>query len=482
MKNKIYVIAVSALSIIGCSENLDLYPTTQFTADTFYTSEEQISQAVDEIYRQLGLHYDSQGLPALYGELRSDNAYIRQAGAGNDFKQQIDEFYITSNNGLIQNAWEDSYEAISICNNILHQLENTNVEIESSQLSLMKAQVLTIRSLIYFNLVRTFGAVPYVDQRITQEESYNFLRVDPDEIYQNLIQDLNFAKENLPPSYTGNDIGRVTRYGAAAILAKLYLTIGNKSAAQTELEFIIDSGHYSLDANSDGVVNVEDYLFLFLPDTKNSESSILEVQYLSGQNAFNSFHQIDYAPWSFDYHLPGQTTNFRGSGLNTPTEDLAEEFEIDDPRLPISISPGFTVLATGDFTAYPSTMKFYDPNFENAGQNVEIIRFADILLMYAEVTNDPEYLNMVRARVGLPPYGSASYPSDKYPTLPLAIYHERRVELSFEFKRFFDLVRHNRAIEVMSAKGYDINEDKLLFPIPLNETDINPDLTQNPGY
>jgi hypothetical protein len=102
--------------------------------------------------------------------------------------------------------------------------------------------------------------------------------------------------------------------------------------------------------------------------------------------------------------------------------------------------------------------------------------------MYAEVTNDPEYLNMVRARVGLPPYGSAGYPSDKYPTLPLAIYHERRMELCFEFHRFFDLVRHDHALEVMGSKGYDINENKLLFPIPLNEIDINPDLNQNPGY
>lgn len=483
MKNKIYLLAATVLfSVLGCSDDLELYPTTQFTADTFYQNEQQISQAVDEVYRQLGIHYDSQGLPALYGELRSDNAFIRQAASGNDFLQQIDEFNLTAQNGLIQNTWEQSYAAINICNDVLYRIENSTADIDDSTANLMKAQVLTVRSLIYFNMVRAWGAVPYVDRRITPQEAYEFTRTEPNIIYENLIGDLNFAKENLPETYSGVDEGRITKYGAAAILAKIHLRNQNLSQAQTELEFIMNSGYFSLDANSDGEVNLEDYHFLFEPDTKNSKSSILEVQYLSGENAFNSSHQIDYAPWSFGYYLPGQTRTFRGSGINTPTEDLAEEFENDDPRSSTTIRPGFTILSTGEFLAYPSTMKFYDPNFERAGQNFEIIRYADILLMYAEITNDPEYLNMVRERVGVPAYGSAGYPSDQYPTLALAIEHERRVELAFEFHRFFDLVRTGRAIEVMSELGYSIDKNQLLFPIPLNEIDINPDLEQNPGY
>ncbi len=483
MKNKIYLLASTVFfSLLGCSDDLELFPTTQFTADTFYQNEQQISQAVDEVYRQLGIHYDSRGLPALYGELRSDNAYIRQTAAGNNFLQQIDEFHESAENGLIQSAWEQSYAAINICNNILYRIENSTAEIDASKAALMKDQVLTVRSLIYFNMVRAWGAVPFVDRKITPQEAYDFTRTEPNNIYENIINDLKFAKENLPEVYNGVDVGRITKFGASAILTKIYLRNQNLSEAQTELEFIINSGHFSLDANNDGEVNVNDYLFLFEPDTKNSKSSILEVQYLSGDNAFNSNHQIDYAPWSFDYYLPGQTRTFRGSGINTPTEDLAEEFENDDPRISTTLRPGFTILSTGEFLAYPSTMKFYDPNFERAGQNVEVIRYADILLMYAEVTNDPQYLNMVRERVGLPAYGSAGYPSDLYPTIQLAIEHERRVELAFEFHRFFDLVRTGRAIEVISELGFNINENQLLFPIPLNEIDINPELEQNPGY
>ncbi|MEX2568217.1 MAG: RagB/SusD family nutrient uptake outer membrane protein, partial [Cyclobacteriaceae bacterium] len=126
--------------------------------------------------------------------------------------------------------------------------------------------------------------------------------------------------------------------------------------------------------------------------------------------------------------------------------------------------------------------KYFDPNWFNPGQNFEIIRYADILLMYAEVTGNADYLNMVRNRVGLPPYGSPEYPSDLYPTLELAIEHERRVELGMEMHRFFDLIRTGRATEVMQGKVSSFDNNKLHFPIPQYAIDVNPGLTQNPGY
>src|SRR5690606_33932392 len=249
-----------------------------------------------------------------------------------------------------------------------------------------------------------------------------------------------------------------------------------------ELKEIIDSGRFSLDANGDGTVNAADYEHLFQPGTKNSRASILEIQYLAGENAVNSNHQTQYMPFHWAFHLPGMNETFRGTGMNTPTQDLINEFEPNDTiRKRVSVYPGYVNLDTDQFIDYPFTMKFYDPNWRYPGQNFEIIRYADILLMYSEVTNDPTYLNMVRARVGLPGFGEPGYP-EQYSTLELALEHERRVELCFEFHRFFDLVRTGRAVEVMGAKGVDINQNKLLFPIPLRAIDVNPDLTQNVGY
>lgn len=483
MKKFIYLIfAVAFFVFQGCSDDLDLYPLTTTTEGTFYKNETEIQQAADYIYGRLGQHYNAQGVCDLYGELYSDNTRIILATGANNYREQISDFFIGSDNALINSAWNNSYKDIFICNNVLYQIENTTVELDDSKIKILEGQTMLVRALIYFNMVRAWGAIPYIDKKVSPEESYDYLRVEPSIIYQKLIADLNYCKEVLPNSYTGKDVGRVTKYGAAAILAKIYLTLGDKNKAMTELEYIINSNLYSLDANNDGTVNVDDYLYIFAPNTKNCKSSVLEAQYMAGENAFNTNHQSTYTPFNWDFHLPGQTITWRGGGNNTPTEDLGNEFEPNDPRINTSISPGYTVLGSEIFVEYPYTLKFYDPNYQYEGQNFEIIRYADILLMYSEVTDDPQYLNMVRARVGMPAFGTNEYPTDKYPTLALALEHERRIELCFEFHRFFDLVRTNRAIDVMGAKGYNINGNKLLFPIPINAIDVNPELIQNPGY
>jgi hypothetical protein len=331
-------------------------------------------------------------------------------------------------------------------------------------------------------MVRAWGDIPLPLMPLSPEESYNYLREDKEVVYQQIINDLIYCKNNLPESYSGRDIGRITKYGASSVLAKVYLTTGDAQNAGKELKEIIDSDLYSLDANADGIVNADDYRYLFHPDTKNSKASLVEVQYLGGENAANSNHQQQYTPFHWAFHLPEMSETFRGNGMNTPTQDIINEFEPNDTiRKSISVYPGYVNLDTDQFVEYPFTMKFYDPNWRYAGQNFEIIRYADILLMYSEVTNDPAYLNMVRTRVGLPGYGEPGYPAG-YNTLAKALEHERRIELCFEFHRFFDLVRTGRAVEVMQAKGYDINQDKLLFPIPLRALDVNPKLDQNNGY
>lgn len=461
-------------------ERLDIYPLTQISEGVYYQNLPQIESAVDDVYRQIGRLHSARSIPSLYGMLYSDNGEVVAQLAGTPVFQPIDNHQITADNPLIEDAWDVAYNAIFICNNIIKVLETTEVEIEESHKKRMIAEAKLVRSLAYFNLVRAFGAVPLITERIAAAEAYNYLREDPDIVYEQLINDLTLAKNDLPASYSGGDVGRVTKYSAAAVLAKIHMTRGDMSAAQTELEFIISSGEFSLDANSDGTINVEDYLHLFAPDTKNSKSSILEAQYMSGVNAANSDHQTAFSPYAEDWRHPLiDETILRGTGFNVPTNDLAAEFEEGDPREDITVVPGFE-NAAGVFVENTFTLKYFDPNWWNPGQNFEIIRYADILLMYAEVTGDPQYLNMVRERVGMPAFGSAGYPSNLYPTLESAIEHERRMELGMEMHRFFDLVRTGRAVEVMQPKV--AGNVKVLFPIPLYAIDVNPGLTQNPGY
>ncbi len=105
-----------------------------------------------------------------------------------------------------------------------------------------------------------------------------------------------------------------------------------------------------------------------------------------------------------------------------------------------------------------------------------------MLLLLSEATDDPKYLNEVRARVGLPAYGTANYPTAKYPTLALAIEHERRVELALEFHRFFDLKRTGRALDVVKKTKPIQNAGQLVLPIPQIVIQQNPAITQNDAY
>jgi hypothetical protein len=482
MKSIKYLLVAPILFLLnGCSEErLDLYPLTDISEGTFYQNVTQIQSAADDVYRQMGRIYGARSIPSLYGTLFSDNGEVISQLAGNPRYQPIDRHQLVADNPQIEYIWDVAYNAIFICTNVIEVIETTEVEMDETLKNRMLAEAMLVRSLTYFNLVRAFGAVPLITEVISTEQAYNYLRESPDKVYQQIINDLTFAKANLPPNYSGGDVGRVTKYSAAAILAKVHMQQEDMVAAQAELEFIIDSNQFSLDANNDGTVNVQDYFYLFLSDTKNSKASILEAQYMSGINAANSDHQESFSPYAEDWKHPLiEQAILRGTGFNIPTDDLSSAFEEGDPREEVTVVPGYVNLA-GSFIEYPFTLKYFDPDWYNAGQNFEIIRYADILLMYAEVTGNPDYLNMVRERAGLPPFGTSAYPSDQYPTLESAIAYERRVELSMEMHRYFDLVRNGMAVEVMQSQVP--GDVKILFPIPLYAIDVNPGLTQNPGY
>lgn len=466
----------------GCESYLDLYPETQLTQGVYYNNETEFIRAADDVYRQLTRVYNAGSVSDLFGELFSDNVEIVFAAGGNSWPEDINTHRIKTDNGKIRSAWQTAYSALFLTNNVIDQLDKTSVEFETPNLKQrLRAEAVFVRSVIFFNLVQAFGDIPMPLNAVSPDESYKYLRVDKKTVYQQIIDDLKSCKDALPPSYTGTNIGRATSYAVSAFLAKTYLLNSDHTSAQTELKRIIDSGFYSLDANNNGVIDESDYAYLFHESTKNCKESIFEIQYLAGANQVNSGHQGAYTPFHHAFHLPGSTQTWRGEGMNTPNDDIIGEYEPGDPRKDISIYPGYVNLDNDLFVDYPFTMKFYDPNWQNPGQNFEAVRYADILLLYSEVTNDPSYLNQVRARVGLPAFGSAGYPSE-YDTLEKAIEHERRVELAFEFHRMFDLVRTGRALTVLNSKGFNLSANSLLFPLPQIEIDINPGLTQNDAY
>jgi hypothetical protein len=244
-----------------------------------------------------------------------------------------------------------------------------------------------------------------------------------------------------------------------------------------------------------------DYAAIYNPANKNNAESIFEVQYLQGNFGLASNFAYQFAPAVSDTKsitgISGNNQSF--GGWNIPSGDLIAAYEAGDKRKAASIADGYTDAA-GVFVAQPFIKKYLHTHaeFNNTNDNWPVYRYADVLLLLAECLNEQNkpaealpYVNLVRQRAGL-----ANAPAQDQATMRQTILKERRVELAFENKRWLDLVRTGKAIEVMTAYGakmkqqypylspasYNVTADKFIFPIPFEELSINKLLTQNPGY
>lgn len=283
----------------------------------------------------------------------------------------------------------------------------------------------------------------------------------------------------LPLTYTGADKGRATKGAATAFLAKVYLTREDWPNAALKAKQVIDSGVYDLWAN---------YSDAFLINNKNGKEAVFEMQALGGGFGEGSFMQGYMRP-NFD-----RVNNIAGFGDDPVTKNLYETYTAADKRRDVNIrlySATSTPAAPAsvDYPAY--VYKYLDPSATANGEgsnNFPIIRYPDVLLMYAEALNEQaagnveafNAINKIRIRAGL-----AVLPS----TLTQAAFRdavllERRLELAFEGHRWYDLVRTKRLVSAMKAQNPTIvvTDKNYLFPIPQTERDANPNLTQNPEF
>jgi len=398
-------------------------------------------------------------------------------------QDEFDKFYLRTTNPFLSQRWNDAYRGISRCNAILDRIGG--VEMNETLRKRYVGEVKFLRALIYFNLVRFFGDVPLVTQEITNpQDGYTFSRTSVAEVYTQIERDLTEAEASLPLKYSGADIGRATSGAAKSLLAKVLMTQRKFPQAAAKLKEVVDSGEYGL---------LDNYAAIFSPTNKNHRESVFDVQYRSG--GLNEGNPI---PSSFAPENSGNAViAFGGDGNNQPTIDLENAYEPNDLRKTASLATSYT-NAQGNVIQARFSKKFMDtpPAKYDNNNNFPVIRYADVLLMYAEMLNEQGYvadgeafklLNQVRKRAGLPEKTSADVPDQA--AYRLVIEQERRVELAFEGHRWFDLVRTGRAITVMNAKKTDLGlrieltVNNLVFPIPQSQIDINPSkITQNTGY
>jgi len=513
MKKKYILITILALATFSCKESfIELTPLDQYSIATFFKTEPQFRQAVAAAYVPLRNLMNSDYFTS---EMRSDNTHYESSGSvvGADlvFRVDIANFEDTPLNTYSNNVYFQCYAVISRANVVIERLKD--VEIAASAKSDIDGQAKFLRAWSYFKLVRLFGDVPLALTEVKEAEDAFLPRSSTNLIYQQIIADATDAITELAPPAKFPQTGQATKGAATMLLAEVYVTNKKYAEAETLLATLPAMG-YALNAN---------YADAFLTTNKNSKESIFEVQYLEGTAAGT-------APSNFIYQfLPRTkttilitgtaTTNTGQGGWNTPTQDMIKAYEPNDKRLDASIGIAegtydasfyFIISANKSVINYtpaagkqgvPYIKKYlHTPHVavNNSNDNWPIYRYADALLLLAEAQNEQgksitalTSLNLVRVRAGLAPSAETNQA-----LLREIIAHERRVELAFENHRWHDLVRTEKATEVMNAYGvkmkqlysylspqsYNVTSSRLLYPIPQSERDLNTDLTQNPGY
>ena len=503
---KIPFILLAVLVLAGCSKKfLDVPPQGQTTEVLALTDPDAAGKLVGGVYNTLyfgGFDKTTVGfLWQLTNDVASDDA--DKGSTPGDFNSggmgDIDNFVHTPTNFIFNNIWNGHFNAIISANKAIDVLGKSTIDAATKNRLLGEARFL--RGFYYFNLVRFFGGVPKITSVPLPSEGNSAAlntRATAAEIYTVIIDDLQFAADNLPlKGDAATQTGRANKGAAQAYLAKVYLYQKNWAKVLELTNAVITSNKYAL---------VTDYNFIFREKpvggqggTNNSES-IFEVQtgINAGENAVSPLFSNGQGPrgrggW-----------NDLGFGFNTPTSDLSGFYEAGDTRRngtiifinPTVPAPGSTGTVLWDgyripskdsvendrysYKAYHSTIAESPQitnNKDTKPKNIRLMRYAEVLLMYAEASamagsgDGANKLNQVRARANL-----------AVTTLSQAnVWKERRTELAMEADRFFDLVRQGRAGVVLRAHGKPFVDGKHeLFPIPQAQRDLSGGrLTQN---
>ncbi|MFT4154409.1 RagB/SusD family nutrient uptake outer membrane protein [Parafilimonas sp.] len=483
------IIAIALLGMSSCSKsftdasaNLEGQP----AASTFWQSASDAESAVNSIYANLR-SWGNVAFPAIaIEETGSDDAEKGSVTSDATYFNQYNSFTVTASQSQLDGFWTAQYQNINYCNQVLDHVDTMSTVSDDDKVRYL-AEARFVRAWSYFRLVRAFGRVPLVLHVPTTAEELNPSQNESSEIYDSVENDLTIAAAGLPTEVSTSELGRATKYAALALHAKVSMYRENWEDVLTYTNEVIQSGKYSLFSN---------FYQLFRIANENNSESIFEIQcdYVSGDD------DISDCQYS---QVQGNRDASAGWGFNVPTSNLDSAFETDDPRREYTIMTAGSTTPSGDevpaATAGAPTrynMKSYVPftvaqaTNSGAGQNIRVIRYAEVLLMNAEANNELgntadalASLELIRARAR----GSNSsilpeVTTTDQTTLQTAIWNERRVELAMEGDRYFDVIRQGRGSTIFGSLGWEANKNEV-WPIPQTEIDNSGGvLIQNTGY
>ena len=549
MKHLLSILTLgAALTFTSCEDFLTEEVRGQLNLDSYFTTVEECESYITGCYQDITCGGWWQiNTVWLLSEMCCDDAWM-----GNTTQSQSDYISLAhyqgngASNGPISNFWQYRYKGILRCNVAINQI--SQVDVADTQLrDQLVGEARFLRGYFYFELVRNFGGVPLITDFLQPEDVTNIPRSSTEEVYKFIEEDLLAASEVLPESYEAAKVGRATKGAALGLLGKVYLYQEKWQEAHDVLKTVIDSGVYDLLPEFGQVWDLE---------YDNSIESLFEVQY--------EYHATLALGGSLATVTGARNGPGDGWSWCLPTANLEQAFidAGDTVRLKWTIiKSGCTEIAGenrfNEFIENNSTVtnadeliekygwdkncyiinpdqhksariirKYFLPledrpevyNTDKSPLNHRILRFADVLLMYAEACNElgqdgdaQEALNRVRTRAKLPAVTATGH------QLRDAIRQERRLELAFEQNRLYDIRRwkddsgqpviasilgpngsfvqwnlneatrdryewENQGESSDKGSTFQLNRD-LVFPIPLNEiTMSNGVLEQNPGW
>ncbi|MCG9791788.1 RagB/SusD family nutrient uptake outer membrane protein [Flavobacterium algicola] len=507
MKRYKYIFALIGLSMIGCSD-LEEKPVGILAPESYFTSMDKVEIAVKGAYSYMANRYFMGRETAMTLMLRSDIVEISDPNTSVD-RRNHNDLTDLANNGQTLQSWKIMYQIIAAANQAIAGAEL--VTAEASVKNPLIAQAYFARAFTYFHLVQQFGAIPYFDKPVSDvAEASNVTKTPVADVYANIIADLQFAKEWLPNTQATRALP--AKSAASAYLASVYLTMGDYPNAYTEAtDFISKKGIYNIELEAD-------YQDLFDADKSGSslepiflidyigDSSIgnYSTDYLVPLTGIRKDNQFGVGQEGWAVMVPSLKTYLSYNALDYRRQvsfnATAKFGAVDGPVTPYT---GFKAADSRNqnqpYIAKYTRLRGDTPGAEGraSSQNYIMMRYAEVLLIAAEAVNEipggsiaeaEGYLNLVRARARSGGVTNGNVPSlfpidaigSTQATFRDAVLEERRIELAFEQKRWYDIVRRKLGPTVFGASGLEGNKSftdaNYLIAIPAEEVLRNPNL------
>jgi hypothetical protein len=514
---KILFVIISLLFVMGCEDKLDLVNPNKTTTGSFWSTEEQATAACIAVYQQLIMEGIYQHWTQVLTDGRGDEIYSSGPWLNYTWTSNFTLGDHSDDPFMQRYVWEDYYVLIWRANQVLEKVPS--IVMDEDLKNRILGQTYFLRGLAYFNMAKLFKEVPVITATPKSEADYYPYTATEEELWNQVYSDLLKAKGMLPVSYdnvTGPDkgqVGRATRGAAIGILGRAYLYRKEWQKAVDEFSLLINGPEvniYSL---------VPNYRDNFTILNENNEESIFEAQFATTDQVGGSVPNWHGEPNANFKQITSMACNYSNKGWTDflPTQFLLDEFKIEktidgktDPRYYATIAS--YDFAAGDTMYYGGPMpvnKVYIRKYTNdgtpgytteldgadpiSGINYRVLRYADVLLMYAEALNELDrtseaypFIQQVRNRANLPDLAVTKPDMDKV-QMREQIAHERILELAIEGQRCDDLIRWGwfyDAVKLAELRSHDSEFNTWMpgreyLPIPQTELDVNKNLSKN---